>query len=81
MRSGKVREGFDLGDKLLFVATDRISALDVILLDPIPKKRRGAQDQTVAGRELGRDKVIGDLFKVLKPKCREVILRARARNL
>ena len=45
------------------------------------KKRRGAQDQTVAGRELGRDKVIGDLFKVLKPKCREVILRARARNL
>ena len=31
MRSGKVREGFDLGDKLLFVATDRISALDVNL--------------------------------------------------
>src|SRR5437762_4482671 len=38
LRSGKVREVFDLGDTLLFVATDRISAFDVILSDPIPKK-------------------------------------------
>src|SRR5256714_9343018 len=38
LRSGKVREVFDLGDTLLFVATDRISAFDVILPDPIPKK-------------------------------------------
>jgi phosphoribosylaminoimidazole-succinocarboxamide synthase len=38
MRSGKVREVFDLGDTLLFVVTDRISAFDVILPDPIPNK-------------------------------------------
>src|SRR6266480_1843222 len=38
LRSGKVREVFDLGDTLLFVATDRISAFDVILPDPIPHK-------------------------------------------
>jgi phosphoribosylaminoimidazole-succinocarboxamide synthase len=38
MRSGKVREVFDLGDRLLFVVTDRISAFDVILPDPIPDK-------------------------------------------
>src|SRR5438045_9585224 len=38
LRSGKVREVFDLGDTLLFVATDRISAFDVTLPDPIPKK-------------------------------------------
>src|SRR5205807_8926432 len=38
LRSGKVREVFDLGDTLLFVATDRISAFDVILPEPIPKK-------------------------------------------
>src|ERR1041385_3189244 len=38
LRSGKVREVFDLGDTLLFVATDRISAFDVILPNPIPKK-------------------------------------------
>jgi phosphoribosylaminoimidazole-succinocarboxamide synthase len=38
LRSGKVREVFDLGDTLLFVVTDRISAFDVILPDPIPYK-------------------------------------------
>ena len=38
--SGKVREIFDLGDALLFVATDRLSAFDVVLPDPIPEKGR-----------------------------------------
>ncbi len=38
VRSGKVREVFDLGTDLLFVATDRISAFDCILPDPIPGK-------------------------------------------
>ena len=39
LRSGKVREVFDLGaDGLLFVATDRLSAFDCILPDPIPGK-------------------------------------------
>ena len=38
LRSGKVREVFDLGDTLLFVVSDRISAFDVILPDPIPYK-------------------------------------------
>lgn len=38
LRSGKVREIFDLGETLLFVATDRLSAFDVILPDAIPDK-------------------------------------------
>lgn len=38
LRSGKVREVFDLGETLLFVVTDRLSAFDVILPDPIPDK-------------------------------------------
>ncbi len=38
LRSGKVREVFDLGETLLFVVTDRLSAFDVILPDPIPYK-------------------------------------------
>src|SRR5438876_7849916 len=38
LRSGKVREVFDLGDMLLFVVTDRLSAFDVVLPDPIPHK-------------------------------------------
>ncbi len=35
---GKVRDIYDLGDKLLLVASDRISAFDVILPTPIPGK-------------------------------------------
>lgn len=38
LASGKVREIYDLGDALLLVATDRLSAYDVILPDGIPGK-------------------------------------------
>ena len=38
IKSGKVREVFDLGDRLLFVATDRISAFDCIMPNGIPRK-------------------------------------------
>ena len=37
---GKVRDIYDLADKLLIVATDRLSAFDVILPTPIPDKGR-----------------------------------------
>ncbi|MGH9797611.1 MAG: phosphoribosylaminoimidazolesuccinocarboxamide synthase [Candidatus Polarisedimenticolia bacterium] len=35
---GKVRDNYDLGDRLLIVSTDRISAFDVVLPDGIPDK-------------------------------------------
>jgi len=35
---GKVRDIYDLGDSLLIVATDRISAFDVVMAEPIPDK-------------------------------------------
>ncbi len=38
VRHGKVRDIYDLGDELLLVATDRISAYDVVLPTPIPEK-------------------------------------------
>lgn len=38
LKRGKVRDVYDLGDKLLIVATDRISAFDVVMEDPIPNK-------------------------------------------
>lgn len=38
LKSGKVREVFDLGDRLLFVASDRISAFDCIMPNGIPRK-------------------------------------------
>ena len=37
---GKVRDIYDLGDKLLIVATDRLSAFDVVMPAPIPDKGR-----------------------------------------
>ena len=38
LKSGKVRDIFDLDDRLLFVATDRISAFDCIMPNGIPRK-------------------------------------------
>jgi phosphoribosylaminoimidazole-succinocarboxamide synthase len=38
LRRGKVRDVYDLGDALLMVATDRVSAFDVVMPDPIPRK-------------------------------------------
>ena len=38
LKSGKVREVYDLDDRLLFVATDRISAFDCIMPNGIPRK-------------------------------------------
>lgn len=40
LRQGKVRDMYDLGDALLMVATDRISAFDVVMPNPIPGKGR-----------------------------------------
>ncbi|MBI2386488.1 MAG: phosphoribosylaminoimidazolesuccinocarboxamide synthase [Elusimicrobia bacterium] len=38
LRRGKVRDVYDLGEKLLIVASDRLSAFDVVLPTPIPDK-------------------------------------------
>lgn len=37
-KRGKVRDVYEVADKLLIVATDRVSAFDVIMADPIPGK-------------------------------------------
>jgi len=38
LKRGKVRDVYDLGDHLLMIATDRISAFDVVMPNPIPDK-------------------------------------------
>jgi phosphoribosylaminoimidazole-succinocarboxamide synthase len=38
MLRGKVRDVYDLGDELLMVATDRVSAFDVVMPEPVPRK-------------------------------------------
>ena len=40
LKRGKVRDVYDLGDRILMVATDRISAFDVVMPDTIPQKGR-----------------------------------------
>jgi phosphoribosylaminoimidazole-succinocarboxamide synthase len=40
VRRGKVRDLYDLGDTLLMVATDRLSAFDVVMANPVPGKGR-----------------------------------------
>ena len=57
---GKVRDVYDLGDeRLLLVATDRISAFDVVLPDPIPDKGRVLTGLTLFWLERTAD-VIGN---------------------
>ena len=38
LKRGKVRDVYDLGEHLLMVATDRISAFDVVMPNPVPDK-------------------------------------------
>jgi phosphoribosylaminoimidazole-succinocarboxamide synthase len=38
LKRGKVRDIYDLGESLLMIATDRISAFDVVMPDPVPDK-------------------------------------------
>src|SRR4030081_2306517 len=40
LNRGKVRDLYEVGDRLLIVATDRLSAFDVVLPPPIPDKGR-----------------------------------------
>src|ERR1700746_2616478 len=52
---GKVRDIYDAGDKLLSVATDRLSAFDVILPTPIPDKGRVLTQLSLFWFDLLRD--------------------------
>src|SRR5467141_5126837 len=52
---GKVRDIYDLSDRLLIVATDRLSAFDVILPTPIPDKGRVLTQLSLFWFDLLRD--------------------------
>ena len=54
---GKVRDIYDLGDKLLIVATDRLSAFDVVMPTPIPDKGRVLTQLSLFWFDLLRDVV------------------------
>ena len=52
---GKVRDIYDVGDKMLIVATDRLSAFDVVLPTPIPDKGRVLTQLSLFWFDLLRD--------------------------
>jgi phosphoribosylaminoimidazole-succinocarboxamide synthase len=54
---GKVRDIYDLGDKLLIVATDRLSAFDVVMPTPIPDKGRVLTQLSLFWFELLKDAI------------------------
>ena len=84
LRRGKVRDNYDLGDKLLIVSTDRISAFDVILPNGIPDKGKVLNQISLFWfemlREIVRNHVMehrADCFpEVLKPHVE--VLQGRA---
>lgn len=63
-RRGKVRDTYDLGDRLLMVATDRVSAFDVVLPQPVPEKGRILTGMSAFWFNLTRDLVPNHLVSV-----------------
>jgi len=59
---GKVRDMYDLGDRLLVVATDRISAFDYVLPDEIPQKGRVLNQLSVFWFDLLADTIENHLI-------------------
>jgi phosphoribosylaminoimidazole-succinocarboxamide synthase len=60
-KRGKVRDVYDLGDRLLIVASDRISAFDIILPTPIPDKGKVLTELSVYWFGVMRD-IVPDHF-------------------
>ena len=66
-RRGKVRDVYDLGDRLLIVTTDRISAFDVVLPTPIPDKGRVLTQLSLFWFDLLKDVVPNQIDRSGKP--------------
>ena len=64
VKEGKVRESYDLGDKLIMVATDRISAFDVILHNQITEKGKVLTQMSKFWFDLTKDVIPNDLISV-----------------
>ncbi len=77
---GKVRDLYDLGDRLLLVASDRLSAFDVVLPDPIPYKGEVLTKLSIFWFELLDDVVpnhllstdVGDLPEQFAPMAEDL---------
>ena len=64
-----MRDIYDLGDKLLIVATDRLSAFDVILPTPIPDKGRVLTQLSLFWFELLKDVIPNHVLSATRIPC------------
>ncbi len=67
-KRGKVRDIYDLGDKLLIVSTDRISAFDVVLQNTIPKKGEALNRLSVFWFKKTEDIIPNHILDVVDPR-------------
>ncbi|MBN2583551.1 MAG: phosphoribosylaminoimidazolesuccinocarboxamide synthase [Planctomycetes bacterium] len=72
-RQGKVRDVYDLGDRLLLVATDRISAFDCIMPNGIPDKGRLLTGLSLFWFDLIKDTVDNHLISVARNDLKAIV--------
>lgn len=82
-RAGKVRDLFDLGDRLVLVATDRISAYDVVFEDVIPGKgamltRMSLEWFRLLGDVVANHLITADVREFPAPFCDHAALAGRS---
>jgi phosphoribosylaminoimidazole-succinocarboxamide synthase len=74
-KRGKVRDIYDLGDQLLIIATDRISAFDVVLPNAIPEKGRVltriSEYWFTKTADIVKNHLISTQLKDFPPSCRQ----------
>lgn len=75
---GKVRDVYDLGDKLLIVATDRISAFDCVMPNGIPDKGLILTDMSLFWFNLTRDIVPNHLITTQVDEYPDVLKKYRS---
>lgn len=68
-KRGKVRDVYDLGNKLLIVSTDRISAFDVVLPNGIPHKGEALNRLSVYWFEETKDIILNHIIDVIDQRA------------
>jgi phosphoribosylaminoimidazole-succinocarboxamide synthase len=84
-KRGKVRDVYEVADKLLIVATDRVSAFDVIMADPIPGKGRVLTEISTAWframEEVIPNHLISTRVEDYPPPCGEYAAELEGRSM
>jgi len=76
-KRGKVRDLYDLGDALLIVSTDRISAFDIVMPNGIPRKGEALNDLSVHWFERTRDLFPNHFVKRVDNRTMKVLKAGR----